>query len=88
MASISPTSESQASPSSDYKFKTEKIFRSNSKSNKCIHLIPLLTLLCLLILYLCSHDPNPKGFDGMKIGTTMESRRALKNAGRRKMGNA
>ncbi|KAL1315775.1 uncharacterized protein LOC107487174 isoform X1 [Arachis duranensis] len=31
--------------------------------HKLIHLIPLLTLLCFLILYLCSHTPSPSDLD-------------------------
>ncbi|KAL2348912.1 hypothetical protein Fmac_002912 [Flemingia macrophylla] len=29
--------------------------------HKFIHLIPLLTLLCFFVLYLCSHTPSPSG---------------------------
>ncbi|GAB2273209.1 hypothetical protein Dimus_008011 [Dionaea muscipula] len=31
---------------------------SHSRPEKFIHLIPILTLLCFLILYLCSHEPS------------------------------
>ncbi|KAI0509929.1 hypothetical protein KFK09_010529 [Dendrobium nobile] len=95
----SPESEyvAAAESSSEYKLKTEKMIRSTLKTSRSIHLIPFLTLLCLLILYLCSHDPDPKGIDGIdmggllgpeKIGTAIGSRRALKKAGRWKIGNA
>ncbi|KAG1362015.1 hypothetical protein COCNU_10G002340 [Cocos nucifera] len=40
--------------------KVEKLIRSNSTMERSIHLIPLLTVLCLLLLYLISHDPTPK----------------------------
>ncbi|KAH7687290.1 hypothetical protein IHE45_04G158300 [Dioscorea alata] len=39
--------------------KTEKMARFCSKSERSIHLIPLLTLFCLLVLYFFSHDPSP-----------------------------
>ncbi|KAM0935386.1 hypothetical protein DsansV1_C29g0211261 [Dioscorea sansibarensis] len=39
--------------------KSEKMARSCSKSERSIHLIPLLTLFCLLVLYFFSHDPSP-----------------------------
>ncbi|XP_008800094.1 uncharacterized protein LOC103714580 [Phoenix dactylifera] len=39
--------------------KAEKLIRSNSRTERSIHLIPLLTVLCLLLLYLISHDPTP-----------------------------
>ncbi|TVU15924.1 hypothetical protein EJB05_39482 [Eragrostis curvula] len=26
---------------------------------RSVHLIPLLTILCFLLLFLCSHDPSP-----------------------------
>lgn len=41
--------------------KTDKLFRPTSQTNKSIHLIPLLTISCFLILYLVSHDPSQKG---------------------------
>ncbi|PIA58663.1 hypothetical protein AQUCO_00500540v1 [Aquilegia coerulea] len=31
------------------------------RAEKSIHLIPILILFCLLVLYLCSYDPPPKG---------------------------
>ncbi|KAI7729554.1 hypothetical protein M8C21_016664 [Ambrosia artemisiifolia] len=31
---------------------------SSSSSNKLVHIIPILTFLCFLILYLSSHDPS------------------------------
>ncbi|XP_010933435.1 uncharacterized protein [Elaeis guineensis] len=40
--------------------KVEKLIRSSSRMERSIHLIPLLTVLCLLLLYLISHDPTPK----------------------------
>ncbi|XP_043695756.1 uncharacterized protein LOC122646288 [Telopea speciosissima] len=41
--------------------KVEKPHRSTiSRPEKFIHLIPILTLFCLLVLYLCSYDPSQK----------------------------
>ncbi|KAE8677542.1 ubiquitin carboxyl-terminal hydrolase 12-like [Hibiscus syriacus] len=37
---------------------TSSLFTSPTKPEKLIHLIPVLTLLCLLILYLNSHSPS------------------------------
>nr|KJB21134.1 hypothetical protein B456_003G184400 [Gossypium raimondii] len=44
---------------------------SSPKSEKLIHLIPVLTLLCFLILYLNSHSPSQSGtfFSVLKIRT-------------------
>nr|KJB21132.1 hypothetical protein B456_003G184400 [Gossypium raimondii] len=42
---------------------------SSPKSEKLIHLIPVLTLLCFLILYLNSHSPSQSdlaAFNGFK----------------------
>lgn len=41
--------------------KIDKLKRSPPKPEKLIHLIPILTMLCFLVLYLCSHDPSQKG---------------------------
>ncbi|KAG4206267.1 hypothetical protein ERO13_A03G000042v2 [Gossypium hirsutum] len=49
---------------------------SSPKSEKLIHLIPILTLLCFLILYLNSHSPSQS--DSREIGEVsrfMEFRR-------------
>lgn len=40
--------------------KIDKLKRSPPKPEKLIHLIPILTMLCFLVLYLCSHDPSQK----------------------------
>jgi hypothetical protein len=48
---------------------TEESSASSSKADKArmlreersIHLIPLLTFLCFLLLFLCSHDPSAAG---------------------------
>ncbi|CAL5359565.1 unnamed protein product [Camellia sinensis] len=40
--------------------KSQKPLKSPPRPEKFIHLIPLLTVLCFLILYLSSHDPSQK----------------------------
>ncbi|ONK55793.1 uncharacterized protein A4U43_C10F1040 [Asparagus officinalis] len=35
--------------------------RSSSRSPRSVHLIPVLTVLCFLILYLISYEPSPLG---------------------------
>ncbi|KAK9120517.1 hypothetical protein Syun_018134 [Stephania yunnanensis] len=41
--------------------KLEKQTTMNSRSaEKSIHLIPILTIACILVLYLCSHVPSQK----------------------------
>ncbi|KAI3441849.1 uncharacterized protein J3R85_001898 [Psidium guajava] len=48
--SLAPSSSSSSSSSSSA--------LSPRKPEKLIHLIPLLTLFCFLVLYLCSHSPS------------------------------
>lgn len=43
------------------KRKAEKLLKSACRTDKSIHLIPLLTIFCFLILYLASYDPSQKG---------------------------
>ncbi|XP_010276843.1 PREDICTED: uncharacterized protein LOC104611473 isoform X2 [Nelumbo nucifera] len=41
--------------------KEEKLHRSMSyRSERSIHLIPILIIFCILVLYLCSYDPSQK----------------------------
>ncbi|KAK4803367.1 hypothetical protein SAY86_001570 [Trapa natans] len=43
--------------------------RSSSRPEKFVHIIPVITLMCFLILYLCSHSPTQMdlaGFNGFK----------------------
>ncbi|KAK8925851.1 hypothetical protein KSP39_PZI018959 [Platanthera zijinensis] len=59
----SPAAESAAtaaaeSSSEEHDFKTEKPSRFNLKVDRSIHFIPLVTFLCILILFLNSHDPK------------------------------
>ncbi|PKA53254.1 hypothetical protein AXF42_Ash009984 [Apostasia shenzhenica] len=55
---VSPAAESAAGEE-DMKAEKKLIMRSRPKTDRSIHLIPVLTLVCFLILYLCSHDPSP-----------------------------
>ncbi|XP_042389420.1 uncharacterized protein LOC121981122 [Zingiber officinale] len=41
----------------------DKRIRWCPRADRSIHLIPLLTLLCLLVLYLISHNPSPKDLE-------------------------
>jgi hypothetical protein len=34
---------------------------ATARDERAIHLIPLLTFLCFLLLFLCSHDPSAAG---------------------------
>ncbi|XP_051212791.1 uncharacterized protein [Lolium perenne] len=43
-----------------------------SSSERYIHLIPVLTLLCFVVLFLCSHAPSPAdmaSFGGKAAGS-------------------
>ncbi|XP_010911673.2 uncharacterized protein [Elaeis guineensis] len=55
-----------AAAEEEEQIKAEKLIRSSSRTERSIHLIPLLTVLCLLLLYLISHDPTPKELE--KLG--------------------
>ncbi|KAK4747390.1 hypothetical protein SAY87_013976 [Trapa incisa] len=41
--------------------------RSSSRPEKFVHIIPVITLMCFLILYLCSHSPTQMAEDTNKI---------------------
>ncbi|GFZ15502.1 hypothetical protein Acr_24g0016920 [Actinidia rufa] len=43
--------------------KSQKPHKLPPKPEKFIHLIPILTVLCFLVLYLSSHDPSQKDMD-------------------------
>jgi hypothetical protein len=46
----------------DVEAKPEKVPPARSFGReRSVHLIPLLTILCFLLLFLCSHDPSPSG---------------------------
>ncbi|KAL8216756.1 hypothetical protein R6Q57_023593 [Mikania cordata] len=48
-----------------------------SSSTRLVHLIPLLTFLCFLILYLSSHDPSRKDLAQFSGFTTTPSKKAV-----------
>ncbi|KAG0472998.1 hypothetical protein HPP92_014855 [Vanilla planifolia] len=49
-----------SSEEDDEAIKAEKMIRPRSAVDKSVHLIPLLTLPCFLILYVCSRQTLPK----------------------------
>ncbi|KMZ66485.1 hypothetical protein ZOSMA_29G01480 [Zostera marina] len=81
--------------------KPDRPFRYNT-TEKSIHFIPLLTLLCFFVLYMFSHNPSPNdlaGIEGLPIGiesdgmgmgrlseASIRSNRRLKELGGRKLG--
>ncbi|XP_020703166.1 uncharacterized protein LOC110114581 [Dendrobium catenatum] len=80
---FSPAADSTASTSAE-DIKTEKPIRPNMKSERSIHLVPILILLCFTILYLFSHEPSTEDSNA-----GVWSHRALKEDGRtrhRRMG--
>ncbi|URD98132.1 hypothetical protein MUK42_30504 [Musa troglodytarum] len=82
--------------------KAEKQIRWSLRADRSIHLIPILTILCLLVLFLFSHDPSPADLEafgasgirrhdtkvsGAERVSAMYSNRGLKAAARnRKLG--
>ncbi|TVT99968.1 hypothetical protein EJB05_19604 [Eragrostis curvula] len=40
----------------------------SARLERAIHLIPLLTFICFLLLYLCSHDPSTSGASSLGGG--------------------
>ncbi|GAB4857862.1 hypothetical protein Ancab_015768 [Ancistrocladus abbreviatus] len=57
--SFSPSASSSEIIADEDEMKLEKPLRSHHpRPEKFIHIIPILTLLCFLILYLCSHEPS------------------------------
>ncbi|URD98133.1 hypothetical protein MUK42_30504 [Musa troglodytarum] len=78
--------------------KAEKQIRWSLRADRSIHLIPILTILCLLVLFLFSHDPSPadleafgasgirrhdtKAVSGAERVSAMYSNRGLKAAAR------
>ncbi|WOL19531.1 hypothetical protein Cni_G28329 [Canna indica] len=45
-----------------------KLIRASPKAARWIHLIPVLTILCLLVLYLFSHELPLQGVSSAEIG--------------------
>ncbi|GAB4834773.1 hypothetical protein Ancab_033041 [Ancistrocladus abbreviatus] len=57
--SLSSSSTSSPITADDDEIKLEKPLRSHHpRPEKFIHIIPIITLLCFLILCLCSHEPS------------------------------
>jgi hypothetical protein len=54
---IFPREEEEDDPEA----KPEKAPVVRSSSERSIHLIPVLTVLCFVLLFLCSHAPSPSG---------------------------
>ncbi|URE02586.1 hypothetical protein MUK42_03006 [Musa troglodytarum] len=40
----------------------DKLLRPSSRADRSIHLIPVFTILCLLVLYFFSHEPSLTGW--------------------------
>ncbi|XP_066395205.1 uncharacterized protein [Miscanthus floridulus] len=57
--------------------KASRGWSATARDERAIHLIPLLTFLCFLLLFLCSHDPSacryvrssPPVCDGINVWT-------------------
>ncbi|KAJ9555183.1 hypothetical protein OSB04_009797 [Centaurea solstitialis] len=78
-SSSSPATAAAAADNDD-EHKSQKPYQlkstllaSSSSSSRLVHLIPLLTFLCFLVLYLTSHDPSRRDLGGF---TTLSSRKA------------
>ncbi|KAG0460506.1 hypothetical protein HPP92_020803 [Vanilla planifolia] len=71
--SSSSLSAASSSEEEDGEMKAEKVTRSRSKIGRSIHLVPLFTLLCFLILYLCSHEVSSEvlASDGAASGVVI-----------------
>ncbi|XP_073001908.1 uncharacterized protein [Typha latifolia] len=57
--------------------KAEKPIRSSLRADRSIHLIPLLTIICFLVLYLLSHDPSPNDLASFGIGARLLDAKAV-----------
>ncbi|TKW41035.1 hypothetical protein SEVIR_1G287400v4 [Setaria viridis] len=47
--------------------------RSAMREERAIHLIPLLTFVCFLLLFLCSHDPSASDMSSFAGGGGLRS---------------
>nr|XP_018681773.1 PREDICTED: uncharacterized protein LOC103985325 [Musa acuminata subsp. malaccensis] len=59
IASAAGSAVAQAPAAEDMAIEANKLLRASSRANKSIHLIPVFTILCLLVLYFFSHEPSP-----------------------------
>ncbi|URE02587.1 hypothetical protein MUK42_03006 [Musa troglodytarum] len=46
----------------DMAIEADKLLRPSSRADRSIHLIPVFTILCLLVLYFFSHEPSLTGW--------------------------
>ncbi|XP_024985844.1 uncharacterized protein LOC112521301 isoform X2 [Cynara cardunculus var. scolymus] len=63
----------------DDEHKSQKPYQQKStlvSSSRLVHLIPLLTFLCFLVLYLSSHDPSRRDLAPFSGFTTLSSRKS------------
>ncbi|THU56791.1 hypothetical protein C4D60_Mb11t20920 [Musa balbisiana] len=42
-------------------FDADKLIRTSTRADRSIHLIPVFTILCLVVLYFFSHEPTHAG---------------------------
>lgn len=63
----------------DEEHKSQKPYQQKtilvSSSTRLVHLIPLLTFICFLVLYLSSHDPSGKDLAQFSGFTTLSSKK-------------
>ncbi|KAF6148527.1 hypothetical protein GIB67_042486 [Kingdonia uniflora] len=50
----------------DDEIKTEKLHHRSSRAEKSIHLVPIITIFCVLVLYLYSYDPPQQDLENFK----------------------
>ncbi|XP_071700309.1 uncharacterized protein [Rutidosis leptorrhynchoides] len=69
---------SSSNNTNDVERKSQKsVSVSVSSSTRLVHLIPFLTFLCFVILYLSSHDPSTTELAQFSGYTTLSSEKAL-----------
>ncbi|CAL9161603.1 unnamed protein product [Musa hybrid cultivar] len=59
IASAAGSAVAQAPAAEDMAIEAYKLLRASSRADRSIHLIPVFTILCLLVLYFFSHEPSP-----------------------------
>ncbi|CAL9753194.1 unnamed protein product [Musa acuminata subsp. burmannicoides] len=81
IASAAGSAVAQAPAAEDMAIEADKLLRASSRADKSIHLIPVFTILCLLVLYFFSHEPSPT--DMQAFGSSalrLDSRAAVSGA--------
>ncbi|CAL9095144.1 unnamed protein product, partial [Musa textilis] len=58
IASAVGSAVAQALVAEDMAIEADKLLRPSSRADRSIHLIPVFTILCLLVLYFFSHEPS------------------------------